>query len=209
MSDIKDSEKQKESKYNLQDYLSLGYVYLLILGVFNRAIYYKFLNINILEYSSILDVLMSPISIITGDLKIALALVFAILFGLLYKIILPAYYRWLLKKEKYQRGKNKEKIDNGIKGVKSNTFTVFITGLMVFAVFIGLGTGRGAKVKKKINNGEIELSHEIVFQDNTSKKVSIVGKNSLNVFYVLKGNKEVTIIPIEGNIKSIEKLKKE
>lgn len=209
MSENKDLEKQKESNYNLQDYLSLGYIYLLVLGVFNQAIYYKFLNVNILEYSSILDVLISPISIITGDLKIALALVFAILFGLLYKIILPIYYKSLAKKEKYKSGKNKEKIDKSLAGVKSSTFTVFITALMVFSVFIGLGTGRGSKVKKNINNGEIENSHEIFFQDNTSKKVAIVGKNSLNVFYVLKGNKEVTIIPIEGNIKSIEKLKKE
>lgn len=209
MSDIRDLEKPKESKYNLQDYLSLGYVYLLVLGVFNQTIYYKFLNINILDYSSILDVLISPISIITGDLKIAIALVFAVLFGLLYKIILPRYYKWLVKKEKYKSGKNKEKIEKSLAGVKSNNFTIFIVGLMVFSVFIGLGSGRGSKMKKKINNGEIELTHEIVFQDNTSKKVNIIGKNSLNVFYVLKGNKEITIIPIEGNIKSIEKLKKE
>ena len=103
MSDVKDIQKQKDSKYNLQDYLSLGYVYLLVLGVFNQAIYYKFLNINILEYSSILDVLISPISIITGDLKIAAALIFAVLLGLLYKIVLPKYYNWLSKKEKYEK----------------------------------------------------------------------------------------------------------
>ena len=209
MSDIKDSEKHTESKYNLQDYLSLGYVYLLVLGVFHQAIYYKFLDINILEYTSILDVLISPISIITSDFKIAIALVFAVLFGLLYKIILLIHYKKLAKKEKYKSGKNKEKIDKSLAGVKSNTFTVFITGLMVFSVFIGLGTGRGSKIKKKINNGDIELSHEIVFQDNSSKTVTVVGKNSLNIFYVLKGNKEVTIIPIERNIKSIKKLKKE
>ena len=44
----------------------------------------------------------------------------------------------------------------------------------------------------------------VIRQDNTSKKVNIIGKNSLNVFYVLKGNKEITIIPIEGNIKSYQ-----
>lgn len=209
MSNVKDIQKQKDSKYNLQDYLSLGYVYLLVLGVFNQAIYYKFLNINILEYSSILDVLISPISIITGDLKIAAALIFAVLLGLLYKIVLPKYYNWLSKKEKYNTGKNKEKIEKSLVGVKSNGFTFFIIGLMVFSVFIGLGTGRGSKVKNKIDNDEIKLSHEIIFQDNTSKHVTIVGKNSLNVFYVLKGKREVTIVPIEGNVKSIEKLKKE
>ena len=209
MQDSTNQETQKESKYNLQDYLSLGYIYLLVLGVFNQAIYYKFLNINILEYSSILDVLISPISIITGDLKIAAALVFAILFGLLYKVVLPKYYNWLSKKEKYKSGKNKEKIEKSLAGVKSNGFTVFIVGLMIFSVFIGLGTGKGGKIKSLIEKGELELSHKIEFQDNSSQEVRIVGKNSVNVFYVLKDAKEVTISPIEGNIKSIEKLKKD
>ena len=209
MQDKIKKEAQKESNYSLQDYLSLGYIYLLVLGVFNQAIFYKFLKVNILEYSSILDVLISPISIITGDLKIAGALVFAILFGLLYKVLLPKYYNWLSKKEKYKSGKNKDKIEKSLAGVKSNSFTIFITGLMIFSVFIGLGTGKGAKMKSLIEKGELKLSHKIVFQDNTSKEVRIVGKNSLNVFYVLKDAKEVTISPIEGNIKSIEKLKKD
>lgn len=205
----KNKQEVKDNNYNLQDYLSLGYIYLLVLGVFNQAIYYRFLNINILEYSSILDVLISPVSVITSDLKIAAALVFAILFGLLYKVLLPKYYNWLAKKEKYQSGKNKEKIEKALAGVKSNSFTIFITALMVFSVFIGLGTGKGAKMKKLINSGEIELSHQIIFQEDTKKDVRIVGKNSLYVFYVNKGDKEVSVAPIEGNIKTIKKLKEE
>lgn len=204
---IETKSQTKQSNYSLQDYLSLGYVYILILGIFNQAIYYKFLNVNILEYSSVLDVLISPIAVITSDLKIAGALIFAILFGLLYKVLLPKYYNWLAKKEKYQLGKNKEKIETALAGVKSNSFTIFITGLMIFSVFIGLGTGKGVKIKNLIDSGEISLSHQINFQDNTTKKVRILGKNSLYVFYLLKGDKEVSVAPIEGNIKSIKKLK--
>ena len=102
----------------------------------------------------------------------------------------------------------KEKIEKALEGVKSNAFTVFITGLMIFSVFIGLGTGKGSKIKNKIKKGELELSHQINFQDDTSKEVSIVGKNSLYVFYLNAGDKEVSVAPIEGNIKSIKRLKK-
>lgn len=208
MSELKKEINQNESKYNLQDYLSLGYIFLLILGVFNQAIYYKFLNVNILEYSSVLDVLISPISIITGELRFALAIVLAVLVGLLYKFILPAFYKRLAKKEKYQSGKNKEKIEKSLEAVKSNSFTIFIVSLMIFSVFVGLGMGKGRKTKDRIDKGEIELSHELVFQDDTSKEVRIVGKNSLYVFYVKKGDKEVSVAPIDGNIKSIKRLKK-
>ena len=37
----------------------------------------------------------------------------------------------------------------------------------------------------------------------------MLGKNSLYVFYVTQGNGEVSISPIDGNIKVIKKLKKE
>jgi len=52
----------KNNNIAIQDYLSIGYVFMLILGIFHETIYYKFLGVNILEYSSVLDVLISPIS---------------------------------------------------------------------------------------------------------------------------------------------------
>ncbi len=50
----------------LQDYLSIGYLFILVLGVVQETIYYKFLGVNILDYSSILDVLIRPIAVILG-----------------------------------------------------------------------------------------------------------------------------------------------
>ena len=52
MEDVKEPIAKDESKYGIQDYLSIGYVFLLVLGVLHETIYYKFLGVNILEYSS-------------------------------------------------------------------------------------------------------------------------------------------------------------
>lgn len=200
---------KKHSKIEIQDYLSIGYVILLILGVFHQTIYYKFLGVNILEYSSVLDVLISPISVIAGNLIMGVAIIFAVIVAIIYGKFLPKYHKNLAKKPKYQSGKNKEKIDKIIAQFESSNFSLFMMILMVFSVFIGLGVGSGVKIKKLINKEELELTHEILFEDGTKQKIKKIGKNSLYVFYVTKAKDEVSISPIDGNIKVIKKLKKE
>ena len=207
---INETNKEKEkSNLVIQDYLSIGYIYLLVLGVVYQTIYYKFLDINILEYSSVLDVLISPVAIITENLWLSIVLVIALLLTYLYKIFLPRYYKFLGKKQKYKSGKNKLKLDKALRGVESNAFKYVMSGIMIFSVFIGMGIGRGAKTKKRINKDEIKHTHKLIFEDNKTEKIKMLGKNSLYVFYVTKGKGEVSISPIEGNIKAIKKLRKE
>jgi hypothetical protein len=47
---------------NLQTYLPLGYLYLVILGIIKESIHFFQLGINILKYSTLMDVLLSPIA---------------------------------------------------------------------------------------------------------------------------------------------------
>ena len=53
------------NKLNIQEILSLGYVYLLVLGVISDVIFYSFFDLKIVAYSSILDILLAPIGILT------------------------------------------------------------------------------------------------------------------------------------------------
>ena len=93
-------KKEKESRLGIQDSLSLGYVFLLVLGVLYQTIYFKYLGINILEYSSILDVLISPIAVLIGDLKLLIGVVICCLLAFAYGKFLPKYYDRLSKKKK-------------------------------------------------------------------------------------------------------------
>jgi len=206
ISNQKPENKKEKSSLAIQDYLSLGYIYLLILGVFHETIYYNFLEINILEYSSVLDVLISPISVITGNLFLGTAIIFAVVIAYLYKIFLPRYYKFLGKKQKYQYGKKKIKLEKAIAGIQSSTFTIFMIGLMIFSVFIGMGIGRGTKTKGKINAEEIKLTHQLFFEDGTVQNIRMLGKNTLYVFYVTKSKEKVSIAPIDSNIKIIKKI---
>ncbi len=203
------SENKPSNDLAFQDYLSIGYVFLLILGVFHETIYYKFLSVNILEYSSILDVLISPIAVMLGNLLLGTAVLVVIIFGYIYLKLIPRYHKWLGTKKKYQEGKNKMKLERANEMFKNKNASLLVITLFVFALFTGLGIGRGVKTKERIDKGDVNLSHTITFEDGQKQKVKLLGKNSLYIFYVTTGVEEVSIAPIEGNIKLIQKLPKE
>lgn len=200
---------KNERNYEIQDYMSIGYVFLLILGVVNQAIYYGLIGINIFEYTSVLDVLLSPVAVISDHWVKAVIIFVLIPLMIVYFKLMRKYYINLSKKEKYQTGKNKEKLDKILHSFnRKNSILPFIL-LMVVSMFLGFGIGGGYKTKEKINNLDYKYTHELIFEDGEAKKVRIVGKNSLYVFYATKDEKTVLISPIEGNIKTIKKLIKE
>ena len=63
-----DDTKEKtitNSEGSLQDYLSLGYVYILILGLARDSIVYYFLDVNLMNYYTLMDVMLSPLAVLT------------------------------------------------------------------------------------------------------------------------------------------------
>ena len=211
MEDVKEPITKKESTFGIQDYLSMGYVFLLILGVLHQTIYYNFLGINIFEYSSILDVLISPVSVITGDIKLLIGLVVCIILAMVYAQLLPKYYSWLSKKKKYQSGKKKEKLEKSLNAFKSGSKQMMLVMIALYIIggFIGFGIGGGSRTKEKINNNEIEITHQLTFENGKIENIKMLGKNSLYVFFVTKNDKNIKIAPIDGNINLIAKLKEE
>lgn len=189
------SEKQSKER-SIQDYLSLGYIYLLVLGISREVIFYGFLDVNILSYSNVLDVLLSPIVILTSKLKVLLGLiVFAVLIYFLGK-------RQTKKKLDDNSISDSERIEIKNEALQG---TLFLLALGVFAFFIGTGIGSGFKHSGELKKVEFEASHNITFLPSEEVKVKLIGNNSQYIFYVMENEKHVTISPIEGNVKSIEK----
>lgn len=204
--------KSQKNKGNLdvQSMLSLGYVYVLFLGIIHNALYYGYVDVNYLEYTSILDVLLSPVSIITSSLKALLAFLGAIIVALLYvKIILPRIIKRSRNKKKYESGKKLEQLNKWDKASKSNFILIFFGTLYLFGFFIGLGHGRGSRNKVRLANNDIKNNYRIEFNNGNEIEVRLIGKNSLNVFYLQKDKKHVLISPIDGNIRTMQKLEEE
>ncbi len=195
-----------KEKLTLQEYLSIGYVYLIVLGIISDVIYFKYLNVDILNYSTVLDVLISPINILTKNLRLFLTLVGTVsisYFSMRY--LFPKYHQKYRDKKWYGILGGVESADKMYAQMKKDK-GIFLIFFLIFSMFIGMGFGRGNKVKRKIEKQEFEVSHTITFTNNQKKKIYLVGQNSTYLFYILKGEKEVSITTINQNIKIIKKI---
>lgn len=176
----------------LQEYLSLGYIYLLILGLITESIFYKLLGINILNYSSLSDILLSPISLLTGNPILTVLLLFFFVFCFFYfKFLIP-------KIQKKKEGETATAI--------TSRRIMLISLLMLFSPFIGVEIGRGSKLKKQISTGTTKPDHLITFVDSKTENVRIIGQNAAYIFYVPEHKNQVIVAPIGNAIFSIQKL---
>lgn len=195
---------KSSSLSEIQGVLSIGYVYLILLGILNETLYYNQIEINILNYSSILDVLISPIATLTS--KITKLIVFILLLFLAFTI--PAT---LAKKKDTNWFKKSFKLDETLSEneVKSKLLKLFLVlfAIGLFGLFIGAGSKKGEIISEKIKNKKLDYNDKIKFITGEVLKVEIVGINSTYIFYLEKENQKVQISPISGIIKGIEEIK--
>jgi len=182
----------------IQDYLSIGYLYLLILGIVSDSIYYGILGINILSYSTVLDVLLSPIVRLTSNLKFPIII-----------ILLPAASYLILKmiqKLKDRKAAGSVSSDSFSLNTKTYNAWILFSAWLVFSAYIGYGLGGGFKIKGMLETGDLTTDHRIHFHDQEAQEVKVIGNNSDYLFYILKDSNVVSISPIQENIRRIEKL---
>lgn len=192
-------------KYNeiIQKILPFGYIYLVVLGILKESIYYYQIGINILKYSNIMDILISPIADLTSTPIILLGFTIFISVIFLTSLYISKNFNKDWVKAKLRSKKPLSDItEDEVKTHYSKVFVgMFAFGLLSF--FIGIGLGSGGKLAKKIANNELTYDYAMTFGDNETKEIYLIGSNSSNYFYVEKGNKNVKISPV-GAIKSLE-----
>ncbi len=186
-------------KGSIQEYIYLSYLYLLILGTLSYSIFYSFLGINIIKYSTLLDILLSPIAILTENIKIPL-------FIIGYLSLMFLFIWWLQKrikkKLKKEIPKEKElKLKKHYTFLQSTKFLILIISTLGF--YIGYAIGQGLELNNTIKNRDFKVNKLIEFTDGKMQKVKLIELNSLYIFYVLENEKKVSISPISGNIKTI------
>ena len=182
----------------IQDYLSLGYIYLLVLGIASDSIYYGMLGINILSYSSILDVLLSPVVHLTSSPVFPIVII-------LMPTLLYFYLKWIDKKiAKSNREGNTKYLSPLLKNYSMQMVWIVFSGWIIFSAFIGFGFGGGAKMKTILESNNFSTPNIITFQNNESVNVRILGNNSGYIFYAEKGSGNVIVAPLPGNVRKIE-----
>ncbi len=172
--------ENKSTQRSLQDYLSLGYLYLLILGIFKDAIFYGYLGVNIINYANVQDILLSPIIHLTSDIKQFLIIFVGIpLISYVVGYAAKKYHNINKNKEWYQAKKNYEKWDKAYGEESSYDFLMTLTFLCLFGAFIGFGLGKGQKIAQRLEAGVLENNHEITFTDASTLEVNMIGHNTL------------------------------
>ena len=191
---------------NLERLLPFGYLILVILGIVKESVFYYFIGVNILKYSNLMDVLISPISDLTSHPIVLGGFSFYVLLLYIYFIYISKNTdkKWAQKLLKTENLSEKP-TDEEIKIRLGNKF-LSVTAFGVMTFFLGIGIGNGKKVSGAINANKIKYNHSITFSSNKTKLVYLIGSNSANIFYVEKGNKNVKISPI-GAVETIEFLK--
>jgi hypothetical protein len=188
---------------NLQKLLPFGYLFLVILGILKESIFYFQIGINILKYSTLMDILISPIADLTYHpiILIALILFFLMLFGLIKFLSKNHKKEWV---RKFVNSKNTT-TDLTNQEIQNHFGKIFISMLFVgfLSFFIGIGLGNGKKVSDKIARNNLSYNYKITYNTGESKAIYLIGSNSANYFYTEKGNKNIKISPV-GAIKILE-----
>jgi len=197
------------NKITLQEYFYIAYIYLIILGLISDAIYYGIFGIAYLNYTTILDALISPISLLTDNwiLSIILTIVVVLMYFYVTKLM-PKIYQKLRVKKWYAKIYDIEKWDKVYKKLERKSETIKMMMVMFFLMFVSMRTGMGIGTKKKLTNKDVKANYKLVFKDNTTLDVKKVGQNSGYFFYIIPGEKEITITPIADNLKQIKRMPK-
>ena len=203
-----EKENSNSSIFNrgIQDYLSLGYLYLLVLGIVSDSLHYSFLDINILSYSSITDVLISPVVYLTRSLSFPI-----------FVFLIPGVFYFTLKiiHKRHQKNRDQdwykekhdiEELDKRYTEASLTKGFLTLTAITIFSAYLGYGLGSGVKKQDIIQSGKFKTNHTLTFGDGEDQEVYLIGHNSSYVFYAIKNSTHVTVSPIQGNIKRIEKI---
>jgi hypothetical protein len=196
--------KKLSSFQEVQGILTLAYVYLILMGILNESLYYNQLDINILNYSDVLDILISPIAKMTSSsagFVVFLLMIFALFW-------LPKYFvkkrdkRWFQKSFKMKEGLNAEEMRSSFFYLALFMIALFLTGF-----YVGTGLGSGHKLQKRMDNKEVLFNDKLYFLNQNESTVEIIGKNSSYIFYLEPGSPVVKVSPISGVILKIEEIR--
>lgn len=182
----------------IQDYITLGYLYLVLLGVVNIVIYYSSFNINIFDYISISDILLAPINMLFLNYKFtAMIMVVIGIASYLLKFVFWGINQLI--------GELANRFNKPSKGIVYQPMIAFI--LLFSYIFLVLSTNMAKGMSAKVADKSYSLNTTLTFADNTQKDVFVIATTSVYLFYVEKGEDVVSIMPISGNVKSIKDIK--
>ena len=187
----------------VQNLLPLGYLFLVILGIVKESIFYYQIGINIIRYSSIMDILISPIAAITSHpVFFIFMIVLFIFFFKLPQILLKNEDKEWLHKLFGSKSIKTEASESERTAYYNNTTLEFFSFFLI-SIFLGYGLADGKSISEKIKNNKIRYDYKLNYSDEKSENVYIIGSNTAYYFYLTEGNPTIKIAPVTS-IRNLE-----
>ncbi|MCD0465536.1 hypothetical protein [Flavobacterium sp. ENC] len=190
----------------VQNLLPFGYLFLVILGIVKESLAYYQIGINIVRYSSVMDILISPIAAITSHpIFFITVLVFIVFYFNVPQILIKNEdKKWIHKifgvKDVEPGLSESEKLNYyNITALKS------LSAFLV-CVFLGYGFADGRSISEKIKNNKLHYDYKLNYSDEKSENVYLIGSNTGYFFYLAEGNPAIKIAPV-GAVKNLEMTK--
>lgn len=178
---------------HLQLFTTAGYLALLAIGIVKEILKYNILDINILPYYNVTDIVLSPLDILRQYWIIVLTPV-------LLLFVVDAIHG--TAKQMQERGKKKKWIDWWAKIEMNWGFWGVFYASFVLGIAFQTARNEAYDLQEKLTTGTLEMTHQLTFQDQEQLKVAIVGQSSAFIFYVKEGQQQISISPMTGIVKS-------
>lgn len=191
------TRKVSLSNYSFQDLLSLGYIYLLLMGIISDAIYYGFMGVNFIAYSSVLDVLLSPIVNMTDSWVLPVVILVSTIVG---------YFYFKLISKLSARSAKKKGTKDPFENISSRSAAITSAAFVIFFAYLGYAIGSGFKRSQLLEKKNLKPDHELVFANGDTTRARIIGTNTGFVFYAIENDSVLSIAPFQNNVVSIRNL---
>ena len=186
----------------IQRMLPFGYLFLVVMGILKESVFFYQVGINILKYSTVMDILISPIATLTAHPLVFIAVIIVILFSYGFPKLLAnqSHKKWA---QRMSSIKNSEELSEA--EIESHYTNIFIKlfAFTLLSFFLGIGLGGGFGLKNKIMNDKLKYNYKLNYASGESEQIYLISSNSVYYFYLSQGNKSVKIAPI-GAVKSLE-----
>jgi len=186
--------------------LPLAYLYLVVLGIIKESIVFYQLGINIIKYTTIMDILLSPIAVITSHplIFVVFILISIYPFTILRLFKNHSHKKWV----RVAFGIKKNKDDLSEEEAESYGNSIFIKSFVwiYLSVFLGIAFQEGRSISQDIKTKKLKYDYKMHFESGSAERVSLIGSNSEYFFCVVLGNKNIQIVPI-GSVRKIEQIK--
>jgi hypothetical protein len=192
----------------LQEYLSIGYLYLIVTGLVIDFIYYSLMGVRIMQFATIQDILMAPVKVLFYHPIMLITMV--ILATIQYFVLFGSPAN--VKKYLPEAVRNSIKSKMAPKSITENTLLgdALLRFLMpiILSVFVGFRVSGGVGTHLDLAKGIEKTDTRLIFSDNTIVDVRFIGQTETFLFYAPKGGHHVVAVHIENQVKSMQSLKK-